>query len=206
MSAQTMLSGLTAIARAATAMAVCLAMPIAVLAQESPITAPSRVAKVSLIGLDLTTARGLAEARSRLHETARQSCTRAAGNQEPSNPANFVSCIDNTLMSELKQINGSNRTAITARGSAWPTAAEVETIGLAGETRGTRVMIVSIADLDILSPQDALIAQQRIHNTARRICGQLTGSQDFASTYAKCVIDATAGALRQISENALATN
>jgi UrcA family protein len=206
MTSRKILSALKAILRAAASMAVCLAMPIAAFAQQSPITASSPSVKVSLVGLDLTTPRGLAEARNRLYETAHQGCTRAAGNQEPSDPANFVSCMDNTLMSEMKQINSGNRIAIAARGSAWPTASDEGTISLTREIRDTRVMIVSIADLDILSPQDALIAQERIHNTARRICGQLTSSQDPASIYAKCVNDATAGALRQISENALATN
>jgi UrcA family protein len=60
------------------------------------------------------------------------------------------------------------------------------------------VVAVSIADVDLKSAQDVDIAEKRIRKTARRICTQLMGSQDPASCYAKCVNDATAGALRQI--------
>jgi UrcA family protein len=193
--------------RAAGLIVVCLGVPIAALAQQPTFESTKSAVKVSLAGLDLTTRQGVVAARNRLHETARQSCSQADDNRELSDRANFLSCIDNTLISELKQINSSTRAAIAARGSAWPTETEVETVSRQSETaHSTSVMVVSIADLDVLSPQDVLIAQKRIHNTARRICGQLTTSQDPASIYAKCVNDATAGALRQINETALATN
>jgi UrcA family protein len=196
------------VARAAALLLVYLAVPLAAMAQQpSSAVSQTSAAKASLAGLDLTTRQGLAAARNRLHESARASCSQAIDNREPSDRANFLSCIDGALKDELKQINSSARAAIVARGSAWPTATKVETIGQQREiAQGTSVMVVSISDLDVLSPQDVRIAQERVHNTARRICGQLTTSQDSASIYAKCVSDATAGALRQINETALATN
>jgi hypothetical protein len=111
--------GFMTVVRAAALIAVCVAMPIATLAQEPAVATPTSAAKVSLAGLDLATSQGIAAAR---------------------------------------------------------------TISQRGETGyGTSVMVVSIADLDVLSPQNVLIAHERIHNTARRICGQLTSIQDPAS-------------------------
>jgi UrcA family protein len=199
--------GFMTVVRAAALIAVCVAMPIATLAQEPAVATPTSAAKVSLAGLDLTTSQGIAAARNRLHEAASQSCSQAVDNREPADRASFLGCMNNALISELKQINGSTRAAIVAHGLAWPTATEVGTISQQRQTGyGTSVMVVSIADLDVLSAQNVLIAQKRIHNTARRICGQLASIQDPASIYAKCVNDATAGALRQINETALATN
>lgn len=197
----------TILVRAAGLIAVGLAMPIAALAQKPSGANPSSTAKVSLAGLDLTTSQGIAAARNRLHETARQKCSQAVDDGRPSEQAQFRSCLDITLISELKQINSTTRADILTHGSPWPVSTEAGTSNQARDSaNGTSVMVVSIADLDVLSPQDALIARERIHNAARRVCGQLIGTQDPASIYAKCVNDATAGALRQINETALATN
>ncbi|MGO9932251.1 MAG: UrcA family protein [Steroidobacteraceae bacterium] len=186
--------------RAAGLVAVCLAAPIAALAQQPSAATPTGTAKVLLAGLDLTTAEGIAAARNRLHETARQICSQRVGNLEPADRAGFLSCIDNTLINELKQVNSSARAAIVAHGSAWPTAPDDEPISQLRESAPpTSVIVVSIADLDVLSPQDVLIARKRVHDIARRICSQLISSQDPATRYAKCVNDATAGALRQIN-------
>lgn len=185
----------------------CLAIPIAALAQQPSVELSTSTAKVWLAGLDLTTAQGIAAARNRLHETARENCSQAVDNRYSSDRANFLSCVDNTLISELKQINSGTRDAIVAHGSTWPTATEIRAVRQLHESaQDTSVMAVSIADLDLSSAQDVLIAQRRIHTTARRICGQLTSSQDSASIYAKCVNDAAAGALRQINAAAVTAN
>jgi UrcA family protein len=184
--------------------AACLMMPISALAQQPSVATPPGAAGVSLAGLDLTTSAGIAAARKRLHETARRSCSQGADNRQLPDRHGFVSCIDEALIGELKQIKPSTRATIAAQGAVWPTANQ--TGSLSQETaQDTSVMVVTVADLDVLSPHDARIAQERIRNTARRICGQLTSSQDPASIYAKCVHDATAGALRQINQAALAT-
>jgi UrcA family protein len=185
--------------------AACLVMPITALALQPSVATPPSAAGVSLVGLDLMTSAGIAAARKRLHEAARRSCSQAADNRQLPDRDRFVSCIDEALISELKQIKPSTRATIAAQGAVWPTV--TQTGSLSEETaQNTSVMVVTVADLDVLSPHDAHIAQERIRNTARRICGQLTSSQDPASIYAKCVHDATAGALRQINHAALATN
>jgi len=199
------LSGFMAAVRAAGLIALCLAMPIAALAQPS-VAEPASAARSSLADLDLTTPEGLAAARDRLHEKAREFCSQISGNLEPSHRAEFLSCIDNTLIDELRQVSSSVRAAIAAYGSAWPTASDETANRAQALTPDTSVVVVSIADLDLLSSTGLQKAQARIHNSARRICSQLINSQDPASHYWKCVNDATAGALRQIHLAALTAN
>jgi UrcA family protein len=187
--------------RAAALIAACLAVPIAALSQQATVAVPPSAAKVSLADLDLTTSDGIAAARDRLQGTARLSCSQQLDNLEPSHRVDFLSCVDNSLIHELKQVNSKARAAILAHNSAWPTAADDGTLSQPRESApDTSVVAVSIADLDLLSPQGVLIARERIHNTARRLCSQLNSSQGPASYYSHCVNDATAGALRQINE------
>ncbi len=191
--------------RAAALIAVCLAAPIAALSQQATVAVPTSAAKVSLADLDLTTSDGIAAARDRLQGTARQLCSQQLDNLQPSHRVDFLSCVDNSLIHELKQVSSSARTAILAHSSAWPTAADDGTLGQPRESApDTSVVAISIADLDLLSPQDVLIARERIHNTARRLCSQINSSQGPASYYSHCVNDATVGALRQINEGTLA--
>jgi UrcA family protein len=191
--------------RAAALLAVCLVVPIAALSQQATVAVPTNAAKVSLADLDLTTSEGIATARDRLQETARQSCSQQLDNLELSHRVEFLSCVDNSLMHELKQVNSKARAAILAHDSAWPTAADDGTLSQPRESApDTSVVAVSIADLDLLSPQGVLIARARIHNTARRLCSRLNSSPGPASYYSHCVNDATAGALRQINEGTLA--
>jgi len=190
---------------AACLIAVCLAVPIAALSQQATVAVPATAAMASLADLDLSTSEGIAAARDRLQGTARQLCSQQLDILEPSHRVDFLSCVDNSLIHELKQVSSSVRAAILAHHSAWPTTADDGTLSQPRETApDTSVVAVSVADLDLLSPQGVLIARERIHNTARRLCSQLNGSQGPASYYSHCVNDATAGALRQISEGTLA--
>ncbi len=191
--------------RAAALIAVCLAVPIAALSQQATVVAPTSAAKVSLTDLDLTTSEGIAAARDRLQSTARQLCSQQLDNLEPSHRVDFLSCVDNSLIHELQQVSSKARAAILAHNSAWPTAADDGTLSQPRESApDTSVVAVSIADLDLLSARGVLIARERVHNTARRLCSQLNSSQGPASYYSHCVNDATAGALRQINEGTLA--
>jgi len=192
--------------RAAGLIAIGLVVPIVASAQPSDAEQTS-TAKASLADLDLATPEGLAAARERLHERAREFCSHIGGNLDPLRRADFLSCIDNTLINELKQVSSSVRAAIAAHGSAWPTASEDGTTRhLRESVPDTSVVAVSIADLDFMTAQGVLIAEKRIHKSARRICSQLTINQYPAANYTKCVNDATAAALRQIHLAALATN
>jgi UrcA family protein len=189
--------------RAAALIAVCLAMPTAAFSYEPSVAVTTSAEKVSLVDLDLTTSEGIAAARDRLQGTARQLCSQQVENLERSHRVDYLSCVDNALIQELKQVSSSARAAILARDSAWPTAAEDGTLSQLRESApDTSVVAVSIADLDLLSPQGVLIARERIHNTARRLCRQFDSGQGPASYYSRCVNDATAGALWQISEGA----
>jgi UrcA family protein len=191
--------------RVAGLISVCLAVPVSALAQQPSVAAQTSSVKVSLVDLDLSTAKGVDMARGRLIDTARRHCAQESGNPEPSHGADFASCMDNTLMNELKQLSSNARVAIEAKGSAWSTFAE-DRSGKTETTPETSVVAVSIADLDLSSSEGVRIAQERIHKAVRRICSQLTSSQDPASHYANCMNDATTGALRQIREAALAAN
>jgi UrcA family protein len=191
--------------RAVCLIAVCLAAPLAALSKQPTVAVPTSAAKVSLADLDLTTSEGIAAARDRLHGTARQLCSQQLDILDPSHRIDFLSCVDDSLLRELKQVNSEARAAILAHKSPWPAAADDGTLSQPREIApDTSVVAVSIADLDLLSPQGVLIARERIHNTARRLCSQLNSSQGPASYYSHCVNDATAGALRQITEGTLA--
>jgi UrcA family protein len=191
--------------RVAGLISLCLAVPVSAFAQKPSAAVQTGTVKVSLVNLDLSTAKGVDMARGRLIDTARQHCTQESANLEPSHGADFASCMDDTLMNELKPLSSNARAAIEAKGSAWSTFAE----DLSGRTETapeTSVVAVSIAELDLSSSEGVRIAQERIHKAVRRICSQLTSSQDPASHYAKCMNDSTTGALRQIREAALAAN
>jgi UrcA family protein len=190
---------------AAALSAAWLAMPMAALSQQATVAVPASAAKVSLADLDLTTSDGIAAARDRLQGTARQLCSQRLDNLELSHRVEFLSCVDNSLIHELKQVSSKARAAILAHNSAWPTAADDGTLSLLRKNApDTSVVAVSIADLDLSSAQGVLIARERVHNTARRLCSQLNGSQGPASYYSHCVNDATVGALPQINEGTFA--
>jgi UrcA family protein len=199
------LSGFTIAVRATCLVAVCVAVPIAALAHQPSVAAPASASTMSLAGLDLTTPEGIAVARNRLHETARQICSQPVDTAEPSDRADFLRCMDITLINELKQVSSSARAAIVAHDSEWPTLTEPETLGQLRESApDTSVMVFSVSDLDLLSAQGVLDARERINKIARRMCNQLMSSQGPATNYSTCVNDATAGALRQINEAVVA--
>jgi UrcA family protein len=183
---------------------VCAAVPVSAFAQQSSLPAPT-TSKVLLVNLDLSTPTGVATARERLVDGARQRCAQQSASLDPSPGADFASCMDDTLMNELKQLGTSARVAIEAKGVIWPISAQ-DRSHRTETAPETSVLAVSIADLDLSTSEGVRIAQERIHNSARRICTQLINSQDPASHYAKCVNDATTGARRQISDAALAAN
>jgi UrcA family protein len=67
-------------------------------------------------------------------------------------------------------------------------------------------MVVSLANLNLSTPDGVRIAHDRIKRMARRVCRQLSGSIDPTEMwrYANCVDDAIAAALRQIRGPAVA--
>jgi UrcA family protein len=64
-----------------------------------------------------------------------------------------------------------------------------------------RVAAVSLADLDVSTPQGARAARERLHETARRLCAQLEDGQDLGHQprFVACVERALDTALRSMS-------
>jgi UrcA family protein len=66
----------------------------------------------------------------------------------------------------------------------------------------SRTVRVSLADLDLSTPEGARAARDRLHNTARRLCSQfqLVHTQDLSHqpNFVACVDQALADALRQV--------
>jgi UrcA family protein len=61
-----------------------------------------------------------------------------------------------------------------------------------------RTTKVSLADLDLSTPQGVQAARDRLQATARRVCQELQSSRDGASTqYSACIDETFAHALRQ---------
>jgi UrcA family protein len=182
-------------------MALLALAPVAVIAQ-SPAAAgvETRTSNLSLADLDLSTPAGVDAARDRLQQTARRRCSQVADRQDLSNQPNFIACMDETLAAALRQINGPVRAAIEEPGEWHTQQADVTRSRLPPTAPETRVMIVSLANLNLSTPDGMRIAHDRIKRMARRVCRQRSGSIDPTEMwrYANCVDDAIAGALRQI--------
>jgi UrcA family protein len=70
----------------------------------------------------------------------------------------------------------------------------------------TRTENVSLADLDLSTPEGVRAAHDRLHETARRLCSQVADSQDISHqpNYVACVDETLANALRQLNGPELA--
>jgi UrcA family protein len=68
----------------------------------------------------------------------------------------------------------------------------------------SRSKTVSLAGLDLSTPEGVDAARDRLHQTARHLCSQLAGADDLwhQPNYVKCVDDATANAVQQLSNPA----
>ena len=64
----------------------------------------TRVARVSLADLDLSTPAGLRAAHDRLHETARRLCSQLQDELSLSHQPNYVICVDKTTAAALQQV------------------------------------------------------------------------------------------------------
>ncbi|HWS68043.1 MAG TPA: UrcA family protein [Steroidobacteraceae bacterium] len=166
----------------------------------------TRTSNLSLADLDLSTPAGVDAARDRLQQTARRWCSQVADRQDLSHQPNFIACMDETLAAALRQINGPVRAAIEEPGEWHTQQADATHSRLPPTVPETRVMIVSLANLNLSTPDGVRIAHDRIKRMARRVCRQLSGSIDPTKMwrYANCVDDAIAGALRQIRDPTVA--
>ena len=139
--------------------------------------APSRVSDVSLADLNLSTPEGMSAARERLHTMAERMCAEQASASQP----NFASCVDSTVAGALRQIDALKQIKQTSSHSV------------------TRAANVSLADLDLSTPEGSRTAQERLETMARRLCTELARNPEltYEPNYAACVHDTLVGAWAQ---------
>lgn len=140
----------------------------------------TRVTDVSLADLNLSTPDGMRVARERLHAMAQRICAARADSRGASSQPSFVVCVDNTLAGALGNIS-KLQTNATARNSV------------------TRAANVSVAGLDLSTPEGYRVARERLEAMARRLCAELARNNDlsYRPNWAACVPDTIAGALAQ---------
>jgi UrcA family protein len=80
----------------------------------------------------------------------------------------------------------------------------IASAAIAGQSESpsqSRSAAVSLAGLDLATPAGMAAAQERVHQTARRLCFQLSDAADLSRqpNYVRCVDEAVASAMLQIS-------
>ena len=141
----------------------------------------SRVEDVSLADVDLSTSAGMRVARERLQAMAQRICAGHAGIPGLSVSPNFVACVEGTLAGALRNIRTLRAANETTRNSV------------------TRAANVSLADLNLSTPEGFRVAHERLEAMARRLCAELARSKDlsYRPNWAACVNDTIAGPLAQ---------
>jgi len=158
--------------------------PVAAIADQSAVTAAvSRVADVSLADLNLSTPAGMRAAHERLRAMAQRVCAGSSNPRGLSSQPNFPACVDSTLAAHLRQIDALKQINVTTRDSV------------------TRAANVSLADLDLSTPEGSRTAHERLETMAQRLCAELARSHELAyqPSYGTCVHDTLAGALAQVN-------
>jgi UrcA family protein len=172
---------------AAILMSLCAIVSVGSIADQ-PAATETMSADVSLSDLDLSTPQGMRQTRDRLHAMAERICADESGGRERSPQPTFGACVDSTVANALRHIDALRQTHMTVLGTV--------TLG-AG---------VSLADLDLSTPEGAATARRRLGAIARRLCGQLARRQDLAypASYAACVQDTLARTLARADDLAAA--
>ena len=75
---------------------------------------------------------------------------------------------------------------------------------VAAQPYDSRSQTVSLAGLDLSTPEGMSAARERVDKTARRLCSQLADPADLShqTNYVKCVDDAVADAMLQVTGHA----
>jgi len=164
----------------------------------APVT---RTAKVSLADLDLSTPEGAHAARERLHRTARRLCGQVADSLDLSHQPNFVKCVDDTLAAALRKAQGLDAASDPPQTKAIAASGHQP----APVTPYSRSSKVSLADLDLTTPEGARAARELLRKEARRLCSQVADSEDLShqTNFVACVDETLANALRQVAGPAL---
>jgi UrcA family protein len=171
-----------ALVRAAILTALVAVAPIAAIADPPAVIAPdTRVADVSLADLNLSTSAGMRVARERLQAMAQRICAGHADIPGLSSSPNIVACVDGTLAGALRNIRTLRPANETTRHSV------------------TRAANVSLADLNLSTPEGFRVARERLEAMARRLCAELARGNDlsYQPNWAACVNDTIAGPLAQ---------
>ena len=196
-------SCLKANSRTTALLALCaLASASAVAGSPTGAAPVTRTANVSLADLDLSTPEGARAARERLHQTARRLCAQVADSLDLSHQPNFVKCVDDTLAAALRKAQGLD--------AASDSPVQTKAIAASGHqpapvTPYSRSSKVSLADLDLTTPEGARAARERLHREARRLCSQVADRDDLSSqpNFVACVDETLAKALWQVEGPAL---
>jgi UrcA family protein len=158
--------------------------PVATIADQRAVTpAVSRVTYVSLADLNLSTPAGMREAHERLRAMAQRVCAESSNPRGLSSQPNFAACVDSTVAAHLRQVAALKQINVTTRDSV------------------TRAANVSLADLDLSTPEGSRTAHERLETMAQRLCAELARSHELAyqPSYGTCVHDSLAGALAQVN-------
>ena len=166
---------------AALLMALFGIVPVGAIADQPVAATTVSVADVSLSDLNLSTPQGMRLTRDRLHTMAERICADGGGGREPSSQAAFGACVHNTVANTLRHIGALTDNHMRV----------INTVTLGAK--------VSLADLDLSTPEGASLAHQRLDAVARRLCGELARRRDlsYPRNTAACVQDTLAGALAQ---------
>jgi UrcA family protein len=181
----------TTVLAAPIVMALLWLAPVYTRAEQHPAPATvSRVADVRLSDLNLSTPEGMREARERLRTEAQSVCAQPARSRGLAVQPSFAACVDSTMAAQLKLIRDLRQQHQIVR------------------TYETRAASVSLADLDLSTPEGARVARERLEAVARRICGELASSRDltYEPSYTTCVQDSLARVQAQVDVLATAGN
>jgi len=193
MNTQSILSGRFAGAHTASAAAILMGLfgivPVGTIADQPTATKTVSEADVSLSDLNLSIPEGMRLTRDRLHTMAERICAGGGAGREAFSQPAFRACVDSAVADALRNIDAVRKT----------------TRVLTTVTLGARV---SLADLDLSTPEGAGIAHQRLDATVRRLCGELARRRDlsYPRNYTGCVHDSLARALAQADALAAARN
>jgi UrcA family protein len=131
---------------------------------------------------DLSTPDGARAARAQLIDSARRLCNQTANNLGVHDPKSQAACVEEAMSAAVRQV--------------------VVTEGVA--PRYKRRAAVSLAGLDLSTPEGMRSAEDRLHKTAQHLCSQVTDtfSRSAYSDYMSCVKQAQTDAWRRATIDA----
>jgi UrcA family protein len=87
-------------------MAVCSLVLMVAIGKQLPASAAEKSAVVSLADLDLSTEKGMQAARERVHDAARQLCSKVVNPWSLSHHPDYVQCVDDATANAVTQLQG----------------------------------------------------------------------------------------------------